>query len=110
VALDRLEGTVVVFRSYDNLRAAHSSAVNTANAHASDLIVAATGRHAYARGRHEHGDWAERTLELESAGLHPTSATYRWASQALRIAHRPGIAKRTYPQRPDGRCRRRGLR
>jgi hypothetical protein len=67
---------------WDNLRAAHSWAVTTADVHAADLIVATTGHHASACGRHEHGDWAKRTLDLESAGRHPACATFRWAHLA----------------------------
>src|SRR4029453_11362639 len=67
----QLTGGGIFERDWDNLRAAHAWAIATANVHAADAIVAATGDHARARGRHEHGDWAKRTLELESVGLHP---------------------------------------
>jgi predicted ATPase/class 3 adenylate cyclase len=77
----QLIGDGIFEREWDNLRAAHLWAVATANAHAADLIVEATGRHAQRRGRHEHGDWAHRTLELDSTRLR-ASATYFWAAVA----------------------------
>jgi predicted ATPase len=67
-------------REWDNLRAAHAWALVSDNLQAAEQLVAATGWPAFSRGRHEHGDWAERTLELESAGVHPASATYQWAA------------------------------
>jgi hypothetical protein len=85
-------------------------AVTGADVHAADRIVAASGRHAQTRGRHEHGDWAQRTVELESVGLRPTTSTYRWASfaavdagddeAAVRLAER-GIHAAPRPDHPD---------
>ena len=82
----QLIGDGIFERDWDNLRVAHAWTVATANVHAADRIVAATRGHANARGRHEHGDWAKRTLELESAGLQPASATYARAAFAARQA------------------------
>jgi predicted ATPase/class 3 adenylate cyclase len=97
-------------REWDNLRAAQGWAVATANLHAAELIVIATGWHGHARARYEHGDWAERTLELESAGLHPMSATYFWAAHratsagendaVIAFAER-GILAAPWPDHPD---------
>jgi predicted ATPase/class 3 adenylate cyclase len=97
-------------REWDNLRAAHVWAVTVADVHAADGIVAATGWHAQTRGRHEHGDWAQRTLELESTGLRPASSTYKWASfaavdagdieAAVRLAER-GIDAAPWPDHRD---------
>jgi predicted ATPase/class 3 adenylate cyclase len=67
-------------RVWDNVRAAHAWAVGTGDLHTADLLVDSTGSHAESRGRHEHGDWAERTLELESAAMHPAVTTYSWAA------------------------------
>jgi predicted ATPase/class 3 adenylate cyclase len=97
-------------RHWDNLRAAHSWAIETANVHAADRIVAATGHHASRRGRHEHGDWSERTLELESMGMRVASTTFRWAAEratlrgdnqaGIAIAQR-GIDAAPWPDHPD---------
>jgi predicted ATPase/class 3 adenylate cyclase len=105
----QLIGDAIFEREWDNLRAAHAWAVVTANMHAADVIVASTG-HSRRRGRDEHGDWAQRTLELESAGLHPASATYSWAARAavyagdnetaITLAER-GIHAAPWPDHPD---------
>jgi predicted ATPase/class 3 adenylate cyclase len=97
-------------QEWDNLRAAHAWALATANVRAADHIVEATVSHARTRGRHEHGDWAQRTLELESIGLHPNSATYAVAAGAagnadnyeggIGIAER-GIRAAPRPDHPD---------
>jgi predicted ATPase/class 3 adenylate cyclase len=101
-------------REWDNLRAAQAWAVGTDNVGAADLLVDSTGSHALSRGRHEHSDWAERTLELESAALHPAVSTYSWAAQeaiiggdnetAITFAER-GIEAAASPDHPDtARC------
>jgi predicted ATPase/class 3 adenylate cyclase len=76
----QLSADAIFDRDWDNVRAAHAWALASDNLQAAEQIVASTGRPAFARGRHEHGDWAERTLKLESDGVHPTSATYEWAA------------------------------
>jgi predicted ATPase/class 3 adenylate cyclase len=96
-------------REWDNLRAAHAWALVSDNLQAAEQLVAATGWPAFSRGRHEHGDWAERTLDLESADLHPASATYQWAANgalnqgddeaAVRFAER-GINAAPWPDHP----------
>ena len=79
---NQLIGAGIFDRDWDNFRASHAWAINNANVDAADLVLAATGVHANVRGRYEYGDWAKRTLELESAGLHPASATYARAAFA----------------------------
>ena len=96
-------------REWDNLRAAHAWAVGAANIHAADRIVATTRFHAKARSRHEHADWAARTLELEAVGLTPASATYAAAAHdnlqtgdheaCIRLAER-GIRAAPWPDHP----------
>jgi predicted ATPase/class 3 adenylate cyclase len=73
-------------RDWDNLRAAQAWSVTTANVHAADLIVAATGWYAHVRALHEHGDWAKRTVELELEGLHPATTSHYWAAHAAILA------------------------
>jgi predicted ATPase/class 3 adenylate cyclase len=97
-------------QDWDNVRAAHAWALATANVHAADVVVAATGWPALSRGRSEHGDWAERTLELESDESRPASSTYEWAAHgalqaseyeaAVRFAER-GIAAASWPDHPS---------
>jgi hypothetical protein len=106
----QLDGDGVFEREWDNLRAAHAWAIATADTDAADVIVSSSGRHARARGRHEHGEWAERTLGLESTGRHPHSTTFAWAARAavargdydagLAFAER-GIAAAPRPAHPD---------
>jgi predicted ATPase/class 3 adenylate cyclase len=106
----QLDGDDIFDREWDNIRAALAWAITTANVNAADRIVAATGRHARARARLEHGEWAERTLRLESAGHQPRSTTYAWAARAacaigdydaaLAFAEQ-GIAAAPSPTHPD---------
>jgi predicted ATPase len=111
---DQLTADGIFEREWDNLRAAHAWAVETANVAAADRILAATRWHALVRGRVERGDWAERTLELESAGLRPASVTYALAAGAavnasdndagIELAER-GIRAAPWPDHPDtARC------
>jgi hypothetical protein len=96
-------------QEWGNVRAAHSWALISGNVQAADEIVAATGWPAFSRGRREHGDWAERTLVLDSDDLHPASATYEWAASealsegddaaAVRLAER-GIDAAPWPDHP----------
>jgi predicted ATPase len=106
----QLTGDGIFEREWDNLRAAQAWAVATANVPTADLIMAATGWHAHVRGRHEHGEWAERTVELESVGMHAASATHYWAvlaavkagdnETAITLAER-GIHAAPRPDHPD---------
>ncbi len=50
--------------------------MTTGNVDAADALIAWTGPHATMRGRHEPGDWATRTLGLETTDRHPNPATY----------------------------------
>jgi predicted ATPase len=76
----QLTATSIFDRDWDNVRAAHERALASGNLQAAEQILAATGWPAFLRGRHEHGDWAQRTLKLESDNLHPASLTYQWAA------------------------------
>jgi predicted ATPase/class 3 adenylate cyclase len=97
-------------QEWDNLRSAQAWAVQTANVPAADRVVAATGLHAIGRGRREHGEWAARTLTLESVRAQPASATYHWASigaaaagdddAAVSLLER-GIDAAPWPDHPD---------
>jgi predicted ATPase/class 3 adenylate cyclase len=67
-------------RDWDNLRAAHAWAITSGRLDAADAIVAATGPHALCRVRHEHGDWAARTLDADGAGCDPSATAFGWAA------------------------------
>jgi predicted ATPase/class 3 adenylate cyclase len=105
----QLSANSILDREWDNLRAAHEWALVSGNVETADQMVGATGWPARTRGRHEHADWAQRTLELDSDGLHPPSTTYRWAAYgayqaseneaAVRFAER-GIAAAPSPDDP----------
>jgi hypothetical protein len=97
-------------REWDNVRAAHAWALASDNPRAAEQIMEATGWPAFSRGRLEHGDWARRTLELQSDELHPASTiTYQWAASgallasenetAARLAER-GINAAPWPDHP----------
>jgi hypothetical protein len=106
---DQVAANSILDREWDNLRAAYARALNSGNVQAADQIVAGTAWPAFSRGRHEHGDWALRTLELESDELHPASTTYAWAAKgaldaseneaAASLAER-GIAAAPRPDHP----------
>jgi hypothetical protein len=51
-----------------------------------DEDVAAEDDHGTGPCSPEHGDWAQRTLELESVGQHPASGTYHWAARGATVA------------------------
>ena len=53
---------------WDNMRAAHAWAVSADDPLRADVIVARTNGHAIWRLRHDHEDWARRSLEIDGAG------------------------------------------
>ena len=53
---------------WDNLRAAHAWALSTDDPVRADVIVSATSGHAIWSLRHDHEDWARRSLEIDGAG------------------------------------------
>jgi predicted ATPase/class 3 adenylate cyclase len=53
---------------WDNLRAAHAWAVSMDDPVRADVIVALTSGHSVWRLRHDHEDWARRSLEIDGAG------------------------------------------
>ena len=53
---------------WDNLRAAHAWALSTDDPVRADVIVSRTTGHAIWRLRHDHEDWARRSLEIDGAG------------------------------------------
>ena len=104
----QVDGDAVFDKEWDNLRAAHSWAVETKAVGASNDIVALTAHHAFRRYRHEHEVWAMMSQSVE--GL-PTSATSHgwvanWAllagdvDRALELAHR-GVEVAREPHDPD---------
>ena len=80
----QVDGDAVFDREWDNLRAAHSWAVETKAVRASHDLVALTAHHAVRRYRHEHEVWAMMSQSVE--GL-PTSATsHGWAANWALLA------------------------
>jgi len=67
----QLDADALFEREWANIRAAHAWAVATNDLVAADLLVATTAQHAFIRRNREHGEWADRTLTLESADGHP---------------------------------------
>ena len=101
------EGDAAFDCEWDNLRAAWAWAMTTENVDAADALVLRTGPYANFRNRHEHGDWATRTLSLETTDRHPNPTTYGdatfWAfvvgdlDRAVAVAER-GIRAGTGPE------------
>ena len=106
----QLQADAILDRDWDNLRIAHSWALENADLGTADELVAATGPHAWCRMRHEHGAWATENLAVQTVdhGAHPT--THGWAAEwafveldhggALERA-RQGIAAAPSPEHPD---------
>jgi predicted ATPase/DNA-binding SARP family transcriptional activator len=67
-------------REWSNLRAAHAWAIVTRDLDMADRLVRATWLHAQSQMRFEHGDWAARTVALESEGQSPHPDTYAEAA------------------------------
>ena len=94
----QLDADALFEREWANIRAAHAWAVATNDLVAADLLVATTAQHAFIRRNREHGEWADRTLTLESADGHPNPTTYGWAchwafhagdfERSIELAHR----------------------
>jgi predicted ATPase len=106
----QLDGDGFFDREWDNLRAAHTWAIATENLGLAETLVAVSGPHAWHRLRQEHGDWAARTVALDSADRHPNPATYGWVANWARIAGDnegaivaagQGIDVAPAPQHPD---------
>ena len=92
------EGDAAFDCEWDNLRAAWAWALSTGNVDAADALVMRTGPYANFRNRHEHGDWATRTLSLETTDRHPNPSTYGeaafWAFVAGDLDRAVALAKR----------------
>ena len=76
----QLEAHTIFDHEWDNLRAAHSWSVLTADTGRADALVAATGPHAWCRLNHEHGDWASQAMALATVDRPVNPATYGWAA------------------------------
>ncbi len=97
-------------REWDNLRAAHSWAVNTANLPAAECLIATTAPHAWCRLRHEHCEWATRTLTLDTIDTRVSASTYGWIAYWAYVrddqdraltSSRQGIDAAPAPDHPD---------
>ena len=92
------EGDAAFDSEWDNLRAAWAWAMTTGNVDAADALVLRTGPYASFRNRHEHGDWATRTLGLETTDRHPNPTTYGeatfWAFVAGDLDRAVAVAER----------------
>jgi predicted ATPase/class 3 adenylate cyclase len=92
------EGDAAFDREWDNMRAAWVWAMTTEDVDAADALIVRTGPYANFRNRHEHGDWATRTLGLETAERHPSPTTYGeatfWAFVAGDLDRAVAVAER----------------
>ncbi len=73
---DEVIGVAIFNREWDNLRDAHDWAIATLNLEMAERLLSASRLHAVSRMRFEHGDWAERTIALETEERQPTSDTF----------------------------------
>jgi predicted ATPase len=102
----QLDGDAVFDREWDNLRAAHNWALATDDVGLADALVAASGPHAWYRLRQEHGEWAARTLAVDTANpvLYGWAANWAFISgdhdEAIRLG-REGVAAAPAPDHPD---------
>jgi predicted ATPase len=80
VSVRQVDGAAMFDAAWDNLRSAHGWAIETKDIAAADAIIALSGYHAEARVRHEHRDWAMRTISLETIERHPHPDTFGWAA------------------------------
>ena len=106
----QVEADAVLDRDWDNLRAAHAWAVNTANRSAAERLVTMSAPHAWCRLKHEHGDWARRTLTLDNGESRVNSTTHGWAAYWAVVGNEPhhvieevarrGIERRRRPSIP----------
>jgi hypothetical protein len=82
----QLAGRQIFDEEWDNVRAAHASAVRTRDLDGAEDILAAARVYAESRIRVEVGDWAERTLAIESGDRSPRPETFgqaaSWANWA----------------------------
>lgn len=107
----QVEADAVLDRDWDNLRAAHAWAVNTANRSAAERLVTMSAPHAWCRLKHEHGDWARRTLTLDNGESRVNSTTHGWAAYWAVVGNEPhhvieevarrGIDAAASPEHPD---------
>ena len=104
------DGDAIFEREWDNLRAGHIWAVATADSANAEAILVASASHALNALRHEHYEWAERTLTLDSPERPVRPAVFahaaHWCSisgdnqRAIEFAHQ-GIARAPDPDHPD---------
>ena len=95
---------------WDNLRAAHQWALASDRTELAERLVAACGANAWCRMRHEHGEWAERSIAAAQRHGPARSSTMGWAAYWAFVAGqhdrsvdlaRMGITVAVTPQHPD---------
>ena len=78
------EGDATFELEWDNIRAAHSWALETADVRAGQDLLDVTGHHAFRRYRHEHEVWATQHLALGM--LAPSPSSHGWAASWALLA------------------------
>jgi hypothetical protein len=74
------EANEMVERDWDNLRAAHSWALDVGALDIADTVVATTAPYATSHLVHEHGDWAVANLGLGNATRRASPSSSAWAA------------------------------
>jgi predicted ATPase/class 3 adenylate cyclase len=104
------EGDELFRQEWDNLRAAHATAIDNGDLFRAEAILTATFMGAASLVRSEYIDWADRTISLATSDVHLNPRTYGRAAslawligdneKAIEIAHR-GIAEAEHAEHPD---------
>jgi predicted ATPase/class 3 adenylate cyclase len=105
-----IESLTLLSRAWDNLRAAHATAIETGDLSSAEGLLTATFGYAVADLRTEYLDWADRTIALGTSTRPVNPATYgRAASLAWLVGDNErsiqlgdgGIAQAGHPDDPD---------
>jgi predicted ATPase/class 3 adenylate cyclase len=105
-----IESLVLVRQEWDNLRAAHATAVETGDLSSAEELLTGTFESATADLRAEYLDWADRTIALGTPTKRASPATYgRAASVAWVVGENErsiqladeGISQAGHPDDPD---------
>ena len=67
-------------QDWDNLRTAHDTAIRLGDLEMAERVLAATWLYAQSHNRPEHGEWADRTIELAPPNRTPSPDTFAHAA------------------------------
>jgi predicted ATPase/class 3 adenylate cyclase len=83
----QLDGITIFNREWDNLRAAHTTAIDTSDVDKAERLVQATYWSALGAARFgEYLEWSQRTIDLNRSLGRPCSLVYGYAAMATLLA------------------------